>query len=57
MVMDIINKDLKKQRDEAMKRFMAAKVRKQEHMARLEKLLRQDFVARTGEDPQFINDW
>lgn len=55
--MDIANKDLEKQRDEVMKRFMVAKVRKQQHMAKLEKLLRQDFVTRTGEEPKFINDW
>ncbi|MDO5526742.1 MAG: hypothetical protein Q4F85_11745 [Prevotella sp.] len=55
--MDIYNKEIKEKREAAMKRFMAAKARKQQRMAELEQLLRQDFVARTGEEPKFVNVW
>lgn len=51
------NKEFWKKRDEAMKRFMAAKARKQQRMAELEQMLRQDYIARTGEEPRFVNIW
>lgn len=57
MFMDIYNKEIEEKREAAMKRFMAAKARKQQRMAELEQLLRQDFVARTGEEPKFVNVW
>lgn len=52
-----MNKEILEKRDKAMKRFMAAKARKQQRMAELEKLLRQDYIARTGEEPKFVNVW
>ena len=55
--MEIINKDFWTKRDAAMKRFMAAKARKRQRMAELEQLLRQDYLARTGEEPKFVNVW
>ena len=51
--MDIFNKEFLEKRDAAMKRFMAAK----ERMAELEQMLRQDYLARTGEEPKFVNVW
>lgn len=55
--MDIFDKDFYEKRDAAMKRFMAAKERKRKRMAELEQMLRQDYLARTGEDPKFVNVW
>ena len=55
--MEIMNNDFWEKRDAAMKRFMAAKERKRQRMAELEALLRQDYVARTGEEPKFVNVW
>lgn len=55
--MEIMNNDFWKKREAAMKRFMAAKERKRQRMAELETLLRQDYVARTGEEPKFVNVW
>jgi len=55
--METTNKEFWQKREAAMKRFMAAKARKQQRMAELEQLLRQDFVARTGEEPKFVNVW
>ena len=55
--MDIMNVELLEKRNEAMKRFMAAKARKKQRMAELEKLLRQDFISRTDEEPKFVNVW
>ena len=46
--MKTINDEFVKQREEAMRRFMAAKARKQKRMAELEELLRKDYVLRTG---------
>ena len=40
-----------------MKRFMASKERKRKRMAELEQMLRQDYLARTGEEPKFENVW
>ena len=40
-----------------MKRFMASKERKRKRMAELEQKLRQDYLARTGEEPKFVNVW
>lgn len=53
----IKNFDRFKIREAAMKRFMAAKERKRQRMAELEALLRQDYVARTSEEPKFVNVW
>ncbi len=55
--MEIINKDFWAKRDAAMQRFMAAKERKKKRMAELEQMLRQDYLARTGEEPKFVNVW
>ena len=55
--MDIFNKEFLEKRDAAMKRFMAAKERKKKRMAELEQMLRQDYLARTGEEPKFVNVW
>lgn len=57
MFMDINNKEFEEKREAAMMRFMAVKARKQQRMAELEQLLCQDFVARTGEEPKFVNVW
>ena len=40
-----------------MKRFMASKKRKRKRMAELEQMFRQDYLARTGEEPKFVNVW
>lgn len=55
--MDMFNKDFLEKRDAAMKRFMAAKERKRRRMAELEQMLRQDYLARTGEEPKYVNVW
>ncbi len=55
--MNTMDKDFWAKRDEAMKRFMAAKARKKQRMAELEQMLRQDYLARTGEEPKFVNVW
>lgn len=53
--METLNKEFWEKRDAAMKRFMASKERKR--MAELEQMLRQDYLARTGEEPKFVNVW
>ena len=55
--MNTLNNEFWKKRDAAMKRFMASKERKKQRMAELEQMLRQDYVARTGEEPKFVNVW
>ncbi len=55
--MNTMNKEFWEKRDAAMKRFMAAKARKKQRMAELEQMLRQDYLARTGEEPKFVNVW
>ena len=55
--MESINKEFWEKRDAAMKRFMEAKARKKQRMEELEKMLRQDYKNRTGEDPKFVNVW
>lgn len=55
--MEIMNDDFWKKRDAAMKRFMAAKERKKKRMEELEEMLRKDYIARTGEEPKYINVW
>ena len=55
--MDTLNKEFWEKRDAAMKKFMAAKERKRKRMAGLEQMLRQDYRARTGEEPKFVNVW
>lgn len=55
--MELMNKDFWAKRDAAMKRFMASKARKKQRMEELELLLRQDYLARTGEEPKFVNVW
>ena len=55
--MEILNKEFWEKRDAAMKRFMASKERKRKRMAELEQMLRQDYLARTGEAPKFVNVW
>ena len=52
-----MEKEFLEKREEAMKHFMAAKERKRKRMAELEEMLRQDFVARTGEEPKYVNVW
>lgn len=52
-----LNKEFQEKRDAAMKRFMASKERKRKRMAELEQMLRQDYLARTGEEPKFVNVW
>ena len=49
--MEILNKEFWEKRDAAMKRFMASKERKRKRMAELEQMLRQDYLARTGDAP------
>ena len=56
-IMETLNKEFWEKRDAAMKRFMASKERKRKRMAELEQMLRQDYLARTGEDPKFVNVW
>ena len=56
-IMEPLNKEFWEKRDAAMKRFMASKERKRKRMAELEQMLRQDYLARTGEDPKFVNVW
>lgn len=41
-------------REDAMKRFMEAKRKKQQRVAELEERLREKYKERTGEDPQYI---
>ena len=53
----IKDKEFWEKRDAAMKRFMASKERKRKRMAELEQMLRQDYLARTGEEPKFVNVW
>ena len=55
--METLNKEFWEKRDTAMKRFMASKERKRKRMAGLEQMLRQDYLARTGEEPKFVNVW
>lgn len=55
--MEILDKEFWEKRDAAMKRFMASKERKRKRMAELEQMLRQDYLARTGEEPKFVNVW
>ena len=55
--MELLNKEFWDKRDAAMKRFMAAKERKRQRMAELEQMLRQNYIARTGEEPKFANVW
>ena len=52
-----LNKEFQEKRDAAMKRFMASKERKRKRMAEFEQMLRQDYLARTGEEPKFVNVW
>lgn len=49
--------ELLKKREDAIKRFKAAKAKKKQRMAELEKMLRQDYIARTGEEPKYVNVW
>ena len=56
-IMETLNKEFWEKRDAAMKRFMASKERKRKRMAELEQMLRQDYLARTGEEPKFVNVW
>ena len=55
--MDTLNKEFWEKRDAAMKRFMASKERNRKRMEELEPRLRQDYLARTGEEPKFVNVW
>ena len=55
--MNAQDKEIQQKREEAMKRFMAAKKRKQQRIAELEKMLRQDFRTRTGQEPTSVNVW
>ena len=55
--MELLNKEFWDKRDAAMKRFMAAKERKRQRMAELEQMLSQNYIARTGEEPKFVNVW
>ena len=55
--MDTLNKEFWEKRDAAMKRFMASKERKRKRMEELEQMLRQVYLARTGEEPKFVNVW
>ena len=55
--MNTQDKEIQQKREEAMKRFMAAKKRKQQRIAELEKMLRQDFRTRTGQEPTSVNVW
>lgn len=55
--MDMFTNEFWQKRDAAMKRFMAAKERKKQRMAELEQMLRQDYLARTGEEPKSVNVW
>ena len=41
-------------KDDAMKRFMAAKKKKQERVAELEARLREKYKERTGEYPKYV---
>ena len=55
--MDEFSKEFIEKREAAMKRFMAAKERKKKRLAELEQMLSQDYLARTGEEPKFVNVW
>lgn len=41
-------------REEAMKRFMEAKRKKQQRVAELEDRLREKYKERTGEEPKYV---
>ena len=55
--METLHKEFWEKRDAAMKRFIASKDRKSTRMEELEQMLRQDYLARTGEEPKFVNVW
>ena len=55
--METLNKKFWEKLDAAMKKFMASKERKRKRMEELEQMLRQDYLARTGEEPKFVNVW
>lgn len=55
--METLNKKFGEKHDAAMKKFMASKERKRKRMEELEQMLRQDYLARTGEEPKFVNVW
>ena len=44
-------------RVDSLESFMASKERKRKRMVELEQMLRQDYLARTGEEPKFVNVW
>ena len=55
--METLNKEFWEKRDAVMKQFMASKERKRKRMADLEQMLSQNYLARTGEEPKFVNVW
>ena len=45
-----MNEEMKKKRDEVLKRFLAARNRKQEYLIKMEERMRKSYKLRTGMD-------
>lgn len=52
-----MEKEFWEKREEAMKRFMAAKERKRKRVAEITQSLCEEFKERTGSYPKYINVW
>ena len=55
--MEILNKEFWEKRDAAAIRLMASADRDRMRLVESELMLRQDYLARTGEEPKFVNVW
>lgn len=53
----MMDKDFLQKRDEAMKRFMAAKTRKRERLAVIERSLKEEYKELTGEEALHFEVW
>ena len=56
-IMETMNKEFWEKRDAVMKRFMAAKERKKMRVAEITQSLCEEYKARTGSYPKFVNVW
>ena len=55
--METLDKEFWQKRDAAMKRFMAAKKRKEARVAEITQSLREDFKEQMGTYPKYVNVW
>lgn len=55
--MELMDKDFWEKRDAAMKRFMAAKKRKEKRVAEITQSLCEEYKERTGSYPKFVDVW